>query len=74
MKVRNPWLIFSALLVGCFVTVEAAAFQVPALPFITQDFGISPTFAGAITLCYYLAAAVFAPMMGRLGDQIGRKK
>lgn len=71
---KNPWLIFFCLLISVFVLLEAAAFQSPALPFITANFGIEPTFGGAVTLAYYAAAVVFAPMMGRISDVIGRKK
>lgn len=73
-KVRNPWFVFFFLLISVFVLLEAAAFQSPALPFITANFGVEPGFAGAITLAYYAAAVVFAPLMGRLSDQIGRKE
>lgn len=74
MKVKSPWWTFTALLISSFVVVEAAAFQIPAMPFIVKDFGIPISFAGAISICYYAAGIVFAPIMGRLGDQIGRKQ
>lgn len=73
-KVYNPWIVFFFLLISVFVLLEAAAFQSPALPFITANFGIDPGFGGAVTLAYYAAAVVFAPLMGRLSDQIGRKE
>jgi len=73
-KVRSPWLIFTVLLISSFIVIEAAAFQIPALPFITEAFNIPITYAGSITICYYIAGIVFAPIMGRVGDQIGRKK
>lgn len=44
------------------------------MPFITQHFGIPITFAGSITLAYYAAAVIFSPLMGRIGDQVGRKE
>lgn len=74
LKQRNPWFIFFCLLISVFVLLEAAAFQSPALPFITKNFGIDPGFGGAVTLAYYAAAVVFAPLMGRISDQIGRKR
>ncbi|MFD0825968.1 MFS transporter [Neobacillus sp. M.A.Huq-85] len=73
-KKYNPWVVFFCLLISVFVLLEAAAFQSPALPFITKSFGIDPGFGGAVTLAYYAAAVVFAPLMGRLSDQVGRKK
>lgn len=74
LQSKNPWVIFFCLLISVFVLLEAAAFQSPALPFITQNFGIEPGFGGAVTLAYYAAAVVFAPLMGRISDQIGRKR
>ncbi|MFP5110217.1 MFS transporter [Neobacillus sp. C211] len=74
VKKYNPWVVFFCLLISVFVLLEAAAFQSPALPFITKNFGINPGFGGAVTLAYYAAAVVFAPLMGRLSDQIGRKE
>ncbi len=74
VKAQNPWIVFVCLLISVFILLEAAAFQSPALPFITGHFGIDPGFAGAVTLAYYAAAVVFAPLMGRLSDQVGRKE
>lgn len=74
LQIRNPWIIFFCLLISVFVLLEAAAFQSPALPFITENFGIDPGFGGSITLAYYAAAVVFAPLMGRVSDQLGRKQ
>lgn len=73
MELRNAWKIFSALLFGTFVTIEAAAFQAPALPSITRHFDIPINLAALILILYFLALTVSAPIMGRLGDQIGRK-
>lgn len=74
VKTYNPWVVFFCLLISVFVLLEAAAFQSPALPFITANFGIDAGFGGSVTLAYYAAAVVFAPLMGRLSDQIGRKE
>lgn len=73
MELRNVWKIYSALLFGTFVTIEAAAFQAPALPSIARHFAIPINLAALILILYFLALTVFAPIMGRLGDQIGRK-
>lgn len=74
MQEQSPWLVFTSLLIGVLIILEAAAFQVPAMPYITRFFGLPTSYAGAITLFYYASAIVFAPVMGRLGDQIGRKQ
>lgn len=74
MQARNPWAVYTALLFGTFITIEAAAFQAPALPSITRDFGIQINLGALIIIMYSLALTVFAPIMGKLGDQYGRKR
>ncbi|WP_226036066.1 MFS transporter [Aquibacillus saliphilus] len=71
---NNPWFIFIILLLGIFVALEANAFTTPALPYISEYFGISIGNSGLLTLLASSAAIVFAPLFGRLGDQVGRKK
>jgi MFS family permease len=70
----NPWFIFSVLLLGIFVALEANAFTTPALPYISEYFGISISNSGILTLFASGAAIALAPFFGRLGDQVGRKK
>lgn len=74
MNARSPWGIYTALLFGTFVTIEAAAFQAPALPSITRHFGIPVTLAALILILYFLGLTVLAPIMGRFGDLHGRRK
>lgn len=71
---RTAWAVYAALLFGTFITIEAAAFQAPALPSVTRHFGIPVNMAALVLILYSLALTVFAPIMGRLGDQHGRKK
>lgn len=71
---RSPWTIYTALLFGTFITIEAAAFQAPALPSITRHFGIPVTLAALILVFYFLGLTVLAPIMGRWGDLNGRRK
>lgn len=73
MELRSAWKIYFALLFGTFVTIEAAAFQAPVLPGVTRHFGIPINLAALVLLLYFLGLTVFAPIMGRLGDQVGRK-
>jgi MFS family permease len=74
VSTRTAWTIFATLLFSTFVTIEAAAFQSPAMPQITRHFGIPVTAAALITTLYYMGAIVFAPIMGRLADRTGRKQ
>ncbi|AKU11374.1 major facilitator superfamily protein [Azoarcus sp. CIB] len=74
MDSRTAWKIYAALLFGTFVTIEAAAFQAPALPSLTKHFGIPINLAALVLMSYFVGLTVFAPIMGRLGDQRGRKR
>lgn len=74
MDTSSAWKTYFALLFGTFVTIEAAAFQVPALPTVAQHFGIPVTLAAVILLLYFIGLTVFAPIMGRLADSVGRKR
>jgi len=71
---RNPWFVYSILLLGIFVALEANAFTTPATPYISVDFGISIANSGILSLLSSAAAIALAPLFGRLGDQVGRKK
>ena len=74
MTPRKAWAIYIALLFGTFVTIEASAFQIPALPSVTRHFGIPVSLSSLMLMLYFLAVAVFAPIMGRVGDVYGRKR
>jgi len=74
MPPRKAWKIYSALLFSTFVTLEAAAFQLPAIPTIAAHFKMPVSLAALIVLLYYLGVVVLSPIMGRLADQVGRKR
>ena len=74
MTVARPWFSYLGLLFGTFVVIEAMAFQIPAMPVLTAEFGIPVAISGLISLFYYLGHTVFAPMFGNIADQVGRKK
>jgi MFS family permease len=74
MDPRSAWKIYICLLGGTFVTIEAAAFQAPVIPSITRHFNIPVSLAALVMLLYFIALTVFAPIMGRWADQIGRKR
>ncbi len=70
----NPWRIFLMLLFGCFITIEAAAFQAPALPAIAGYFKVNEDVTALVVLLYYLGLVVFSPIFGRIADRYGRKR
>lgn len=74
MPATNPWSIYLTLLLGCFITIEAAAFQAPAMPSIAKYFGVNEDITALIVLLYYLGLVVFSPVFGRLADSFGRKR
>lgn len=71
---NNPWFVYMILLLGIFVALEANAFTTPALPYISESFGVSTGNSGLLSLLASAAAIALAPLFGRLGDQVGRKK
>jgi len=73
-KSRSPWFAFLGLLFGSFTVIEALAFQIPAMPVLTKEFGIPVAISGLISLFYYLGHTVFGPVFGNIADQIGRKR
>lgn len=74
MDSRAAWKSYLSLLCGAFVTVEAAAFQAPVIPSIARYFGIQISLGALVMLLYFVALTVLAPIIGRLADQVGRKR
>jgi len=65
-----------ALPVACYVVLLVSALQtlvVPVVADIQADLGVSTSAASWVVTANLLAAAVFTPMLGRLGDLYGRR-
>ena len=65
-----------ALPVACYAVLLVSALQtlvVPVVANIQADLGVSATSASWVVTANLLAAAVFTPMLGRLGDLHGRR-
>ncbi|MER7279070.1 MFS transporter [Dactylosporangium sp. NPDC000244] len=65
-----------ALPVACYVVLLVSALQtlvVPVVADIRADLGVSTSAASWVVTANLLAAAVFTPMLGRLGDLYGRR-
>ncbi|MFI5912827.1 MFS transporter [Dactylosporangium sp. NPDC051541] len=65
-----------ALPVACYVVLLVSALQtlvVPVVADIQADLGVSTSDASWVVTANLLAAAVFTPMLGRLGDLYGRR-
>ena len=64
-----------ALPVACYAVLLVSALQtlvVPVVANIQADLGVSATSASWVVTANLLAAAVFTPMLGRLGDLHGQ--
>ncbi|MFH0971985.1 MAG: MFS transporter [Candidatus Micrarchaeota archaeon] len=46
----------------------------PIIPFYSQQFGATPTDLGLLTAIFAFLNLVFAPLIGKFSDKIGRKK
>jgi MFS family permease len=65
-----------ALPVACYVVLLVSALQtlvVPVVANIRADLGVTTSVASWVVTANLLAAAVFTPMLGRLGDLYGRR-
>ncbi len=66
----------SPLLVLCLIAlVDLSSFGliIPLLPIYAKRFDASATLLGLLLGCFSLAQFVFAPILGRWSDRIGRR-
>jgi EmrB/QacA subfamily drug resistance transporter len=68
------WWVLLTVIVGTFLGRLDQTVVNLALPKIIDEFSISVSAAAWIGTAYILANAVFVPVWGKLGDNIGRKK
>ena len=73
-KQRSQWGQFAALVFGSFIAIEAMVFQAPAIPSISEHFQLPTYLAGLIILSFYISSTALYPVMGRVADQLGRKR
>lgn len=63
-----------ALVVGLvFVDLVGFGIIIPILPFYVRSFGVSDVAIGLLAASYSLMQFLFAPMLGRLSDERGRR-
>ncbi|MBI4553065.1 MAG: MFS transporter [Candidatus Latescibacteria bacterium] len=57
------------------VTIDLIGFGIviPVLPLYAEHFGASPTVVGLLMAVYSVMQFVFAPILGRLSDRVGRR-
>ncbi len=73
-RIINPWRTFFvlSLCVGAFATLQNLV--VPVLPVIQDDFNTSTAGVTWTVTAWLIAAAVATPLLGRVGDMVGRRQ
>lgn len=61
------------LFIVMFLVMIGFGIIIPVLPFYAEDMGASPIELGLLMAVYSVMQLLFAPMWGRISDQIGRK-
>ncbi|WP_302082431.1 MFS transporter [Salinibaculum rarum] len=56
-----------------FIDLLGFGVIIPVLPFYVRSFGVSDVFIGLLAASYSLTQFVFAPLLGRLSDERGRR-
>ncbi|MCX4625914.1 MFS transporter [Streptomyces sp. NPDC051366] len=72
-KTRNETVIVFALSLAAMVVSMMQTLPVPILGLIRTDLGTSTANVSWVTTATLLSAAVFTPLLGRFGDQHGKK-
>ena len=70
MKVRSP---LAVIFVTVFIDLIGFGIVIPVLPLYAERFGASPLVIGLLLGIYSLMQCIFAPILGRLSDRIGRR-
>src|SRR6188472_4164743 len=69
---RALWTVFAALMLGMFLAALDQTIVATALPTIVGDLGGLDHLSWVVT-AYLLAATIWTPLYGKLGDMLGRK-
>jgi len=69
-KSRSPLVI---IFVTIFIDLVGFGIVIPVLPLYAERFGASEAVIGALVASYSAMQFVFAPLLGRLSDRIGRR-
>lgn len=68
----TPLVVYLSLGILAFAVLQSLV--APALPTLTRELGTTTSSASWIITAYLLAAAVLAPVLGRLGDLVGKRR
>jgi MFS family permease len=71
---RSPVVIFGVLAVSLVSLTMLQSLVVPVLPALQQEFGTSPSLITWTLTAWLLSAAIATPILGRVGDMIGKRR
>jgi DHA1 family tetracycline resistance protein-like MFS transporter len=69
-KSRSPLVI---IFITIFIDLVGFGIVIPVLPLYASRFGASPTVIGLLLSSYSVMQFIFAPILGRLSDRVGRR-
>ncbi|HSE97729.1 MAG TPA: MFS transporter, partial [Blastocatellia bacterium] len=69
-KIRSPLVI---IFITIFIDLVGFGIVIPVLPLYAARFGASPTVIGLLLSSYSVMQFIFAPVLGRLSDRVGRR-
>ncbi|GGM67377.1 MFS family permease [Halarchaeum rubridurum] len=71
--VEQPRRALATVLAIVFIDLLGFGIIVPILPYYVRSFGVSDVYIGLLAASYSLLQFVFAPLLGRLSDEHGRR-
>ncbi|WP_327053439.1 MFS transporter [Halomicrococcus gelatinilyticus] len=72
-EVESPRRALATVVAVVFVDMLGFGIIVPILPFYVRSFGVSDVYIGLLAASYSLLQFAFAPVLGRLSDERGRR-
>ncbi|MFF4341092.1 MFS transporter [Kitasatospora sp. NPDC001540] len=74
MNRHSPRLTFGVLAVGAGVYALLQSLITPALPIVQEEMHTTQSTVTWVMTAYLLSASVFTPILGRVGDLVGKKR
>ncbi|MGM0591290.1 MAG: MFS transporter [Halobacteriota archaeon] len=71
--VRAPRRAFATVIFVVFLDLLGFGVVIPILPFYVRSFGVSDLYIGLLAASYSLMQFLFAPLLGRISDERGRR-
>lgn len=69
-KRRSPLVI---IFITIFIDLVGFGIVIPVLPLYVKQYGVSETVVGVLLASYSVMQFIFAPLLGRLSDRVGRR-